>query len=269
MKMRKTAGNLLKSVHLLQAGRYTYRKLTGQLKTLQWRIQHGNELAPDGLPYPPPHLCFPVAANYDPVHFFSTGKTGAAAILSILQKNGRNIDDFERILDFGCGCGRIARHWRSFEELKMYGTDINPKLIEWSRKNLTFGQFSTNGLESALKYADNSFDFVFAVAVFGHFREGLQRHWMKELCRVLMPGGFLLVTIKGKNRIGELTDKEAAEFRSGRFVVIEPERSGANYCLAYHPDSYFRNVLAGQLEILYYEPSGSPDTSQDVYLLRK
>ncbi len=269
MKTRKTAGNLLKSVHLLHAGRYTYRKLIGQLKTLQWRLQHGNELAPDGLPYPPPHLCFPVAANYDPAHFFSTGKTGAAAILKILQKNGRNIDDFERILDFGCGCGRIARHWRSFEELKMYGTDINPKLIEWSRKNLTFGQFSTNRLESSLKYADNSFDFVFAVAVFGHFREELQKHWMKELYRVLKPQGFLLVTIKGKNRIGELTDKEAAKFRSGRFVVIEPECSGANYCLAYHPDSYFRNVLADQLEVLYYEPSGSPDTVQDVYLLRK
>jgi hypothetical protein len=69
--------------------------------------------------------------------------------------------------------------------------------------------------------------------------------------------------------MGELTDKEAAEFRSGKFVVIVSERSGANYCLAYHPDSYFRNVLAGHMKVLYYEPSGSPDSAQDVYLLRK
>lgn len=245
-----------------------YRKLIGQWKNFLWRILHGKELAPDGFPYPPPHLCFPVAANYSPVHFFSTGKKGAAAILNILQKNGRNIEDFKRILDFGCGCGRIARHWQNLEGCKICGTDINPKLIEWSRQNLSFGQFSTNGLESALEYADNNFDFVFAVAVFGHFRGELQKHWMNELCRVLKPGGLLLITIKGKNRIGELTDEEASRFRSGRLVVIEPECSGTNYCLAYHPDSYFRNVLAGDMEVIYYEPSGSPDTAQDVYLLR-
>ena len=268
MDMRNTAGNLLRSIHLLHAGRFVYRKLIGQWKTLHWRILHGDEPAPDGLPYPHPHLCFKVAANYDPVHYFSTGKMGIAAILNILQKSGREIDEFERILDFGCGCGRIARHLQNLAGVEVSGTDINPELIEWSRRNLTFGRFSTNGLESALEYADNSFDFVYAIAVFGHFREDLQKHWMSELRRVLKPGGFLLITVKGKNRIGELKEKEAARFRSGRLVVIEPECSGANYCLVYHPDAYFRNVLAGDMEILYYEPSGSPDTAQDVYLLR-
>ena len=268
MKMRKIAGNLLKSIHLLHAGRYIYRKLIGQWKTLQWRILHGNELAPDGLPYPPPHLCFHVAANYDPVHYFSTGEMGIAAILNILQKSGREIDEFERILDFGCGCGRIARHLQKLEGAEVFGADISPELIEWSRQNLTFAQFSTNGLTSGLEYADNNFDFVYAVAVFGHFREDLQKHWMSELRRVLKPGGFLLITLKGKNRIGELSLKEAARFRSEKLVVIEPESSGSNYCLAYHPDSYFRNVLACDMEVLYYEPSGSPDTMQDVYLLK-
>ncbi|MEN8209846.1 MAG: methyltransferase domain-containing protein, partial [Candidatus Fermentibacteria bacterium] len=160
MKIRKAAGNLLRSVHLLHAGRYAYRKLIGQWKTFHWRIRSGSESAPDGLPYPSPHLCFKVAANYDPVHFFSTGALGTAAILNILQKCGRKIDDFKRILDFGCGCGRIARHLQKLKGVEVFGTDINPELIEWSRQNLTFGKFSTNGLRSALEYADNSFDFV-------------------------------------------------------------------------------------------------------------
>ncbi len=268
MKIRKAAGNLLRSIHLLHAGRYAYRKLIGQWKTLHWRIGHGNELAPDGLPYPHPHLCYKVAANYDPVHYFSTGKAGVTAILNILQKSGRKINEFERILDFGCGCGRIARHLQNLKGVEVFGTDINPELTAWSRQNLTFGKFSTNGLESGLEYPDNSFDLIYAVAVFGHFREDLQKHWMSELQRVLKPGGFLLITVKGKNRIGELTEKEAAEFRSGRLVVIEPECSGANYCLVYHPDTYVRNTLASDMEILYYEPSGSPDTAQDVYLFR-
>lgn len=268
MKLRRAVGNLLKSIHLLHPGRCVYRKITGRWKTFLWYFFHHNSNAPDGLPYPPPHLCFPVAASYSPVHFFSTGRTGAAAILSILQKNGIEISSFKRILDFGCGCGRIARHWQNLEGVEVFGTDINPELIAWSRKNLTSGQFSTNGLESKLEYPDNNFDFVYAIAVFGHFREELQKHWINELRRVLKTNGLLLVTVKGKNRIGELTELEAARFKSGKFVVIEPECSGANYCLAYHPDSYFRNVLAADMEVLYFEASGSPDTAQDVYLLR-
>ncbi|MEN8208604.1 MAG: class I SAM-dependent methyltransferase, partial [Candidatus Fermentibacteria bacterium] len=109
---------------------------------------------------------------------------------------------------------------------------------------------------------------VYAVAVFGHFQEDLQKHWMSELRRVLKPGGFLLITVKGKDRTGELTGEDAAKFMSGKLVVIEPESSGANYCLVYHPDSYFRNNLADGMEVLYYEPSGSPDTVQDVYVLK-
>ena len=106
---------------------------------------------------------------------------------------------------------------------------MNPELTAWSRQNLTFGRFSTNGLESGLEYPDNSFDLIYAVAVFGHFREDLQKHWMSELQRVLKPGGFLLITVKGKNRIGELTEKEAAEFRSGRLVVKFRTPPGAPY----------------------------------------
>lgn len=267
MKIRKIAGSLLNSLHLLHAGRYVYRKLTGRWKDLIWFISHRGEPAPDGLPYPPPHLCFSVAASYDPYHFFSSGEIGAASILDILRKNGKEISGFEAILDFGCGCGRIARHWRNLNKVEIFGTDINPELIKWSRKNLAFTRFSKIGQDSSLDYTDNRFDFIYAVAVFGHFREEFQEYWMNELRRVLKPGGLLLITTKGESRIGELTEKDAERFRSGNIVVIEPECSGANYCLVYHPYSYILNTLAGDMEILYYEPSGSPDTSQDLYLL--
>ncbi len=174
----------------------------------------------------------------------------------------------ERVLDFGCGCGRITRHWQSINGVDIFA-DKDVQLIAWARNNLTFGRFTTHQLKSKLNYPDNYFDFVYSIAVFGHFREEHQKHWMKEIRRVLKTGGYFLVTVKGSNRIGELNKGEATQFNAGELVVIEPDYSGDHYCLAYDPYSYFSRHLATGMMICYFESSGSPDTRQDVYLLQK
>lgn len=266
-KFRKTAGSMLRAVHLIHPGRYLYRKLIGSLKNLTWSIRNRNKKASDNLLFPPPHLCYSVAASYDPHHFFSSGRIGAESIEELLKNNGRQINSFKRILDFGCGCGRILRHWQGTEGAEFFGTDIHPALVKWSSANLGFADFMVNDPKLPLKYLSDSFDLVFAVAVFGHIRKELQAHSINELRRVLKPGGLLLITVKGANRIDELTDKKAKEFKSGELVVVEPESSGSNYCLVYHPHSYVLELTKG-MELIYFEPSGSPDTNQDVYLFR-
>ena len=269
--MRKAAGAFLSAIHLRRPVRHIYRYLLGRSKNLQWRYRNKSKIAPDGLPFPLPDLCYRVAANYNPAHYYSTGSIGASAIMSILKENGTKMESFESVLDFGCGCGRLARHRIFSKSTKLYGTDINKNLVRWSRENIPFVRFLQNDPGSALIYPDNSFDFIYAVAVFGHLREDLQHHWMKELGRVLKPGGYLLVTTKGIDRLGELNEEQAKTFLKGRPVVIEPGFSGTGYCLAYTPESYFRNVLAQLIhaEVIFFRQSGSPDTCQDVYLLRK
>lgn len=269
--MRKAAGNFLNRIHLRRPVRRYYRQFLGGFKDLAWKIRNGRKNAPDGLPYPPPSLCYRAAANYSPIHYWSTGLTGARSIEDILRRNGMGMADFSDVLDFGCGCGRIARHWIRFEHISFHGTDLSKTLSHWCRHNLPFGSFKRNRIESRLEFPSDSMDFIYAVAVFGHMEERLQHYWMKELGRILRPGGILLVTAKGEDRISELNRKQAQIFISGRPVTIEPECSGSSYCLAYQPESYFRSVLAplADGEVIFFERSGSPDTRQDVYLIRK
>jgi SAM-dependent methyltransferase len=126
-----------------------------------------------------------------------------------------------------------------------------------------------NELEPPLDYGASRFDFVYAVSVFTHLDEDLQRAWMDDLLRVLRPGGVLYLTLHGRGRLDELAREQKERFLAGEVVVVEPQRAGTNICSAYHPEPYVRNRLAKELEILDFAPGGAEDTRQDAYLFRK
>ena len=105
----------------------------------------------DGLPVPPPRLRILVAASPDIAWFLEGGRRGAQSIRDILQKNGVPSSPPESMLDFGCGCGRVLRNFAGTGG-EICGSDLNPKLIAWCRKSLSFARFETNGLEPPLAF---------------------------------------------------------------------------------------------------------------------
>jgi hypothetical protein len=65
--------------------------------------------AADGLPMPSAHLVYLVTGQFDCEAFFKNGVVGAQCIQDVLRKNGLDFAKFGKILDFGCGCGRVMR----------------------------------------------------------------------------------------------------------------------------------------------------------------
>lgn len=226
--------------------------------------------APDGLPLPPPRLVFLVAGHHDLAQFYAAGEFHASYIRKFLRANGCDLGTFSSILDFGCGCGRVIRHWRDLSGALIRGTDMNPALVRWCRNALPFADFQRNGLASPLPYEPNGLDFIYAISVFTHLPEKLQEFWMGELARVLRPGGMLLITTKGAARLKPLDDAERRRFEAGDVVVKWARYAGSNWCAAFHPEAYVRRVLAREFEVLDFVPADpGGEMSQDVSLLRK
>ena len=173
------------------------------------------------------------------------------------------------MLDFGCGCGRVARWWSAYRG-EFAGSDLSAPAVAWCRRNLPFGRFEQNGLEPPLAFADESFDLVYALSVFTHLTAELQLAWRDELRRVLRPGGRLLVTTHGTSYTPRLDAGERDRFERGELVVRWSDLPGTNLCSAYHPEPYLRDTFADGFASVELEPEGARgNPTQDLVLLRK
>ena len=223
-----------------------------------------------GLPVPPGSLIHLVANTEDVAWFLETGALAARSIREVLAECNVAPETFESILDFGCGVGRVMRHWSDVRGPRFHGTDYNPRLIDWCRSHLPFARFEINELDKPLSYSDRSFDFIYCLSVFTHLNQTLETFWMKELSRLLNPGGYLLITAHGDHYLSRLSPDEQAAYREGNVVVQKATRAGSNDCATFHPESYVRGTLANGLEVVRMVPEGAlGNPRQDLYLLKK
>lgn len=230
----------------------------------------------DGFALPPPEFIGLTSGIYDVPGlykgFIESGARDAEAIRDIVRTNGPGVRRLGALLDFGCGCGRVVRHWAKLPETRVQGCDFNPYMIDWCRKALPFAGFTLNGVAPPLEYADEAFDLVYAVSVFTHLPEPLQLPWLRELARVVRPGGRLLLSLNGVQQAEALLDREQRErFDAGDLAVIWADRAGTNACTVFHPGPYRRDTFApaAGLEVLAERPDAICNAGQDLLLLRR
>ena len=269
--MRQRAAHALQRAGLLGAAARAHELLTAaRWYTRRWRARQYRTSLPDGLPVPPMRLIIRVAGWGDLGWFFESGQRGAECIRGVLEKNGIAFAGLRTILDFGCGCGRVLRHWAGVRTATVYGSDYNAALIRWCRRHLTFARFETNDLAPPLRFGDATFDLIYAFSVFTHLPEALQIQWMAELRRVLRPGGYLIISTHGERYVRALSPEQRAAFAAGRLVVQYAAAAGTNVCGAYDPPAYVRAHLARGFDVIDYVPEGAQgNPSQDLYLMQK
>jgi 2-polyprenyl-3-methyl-5-hydroxy-6-metoxy-1,4-benzoquinol methylase len=104
-----------------------------------------------------------------------------------------------RVLDFGCGWGRISRFFfKDIESENFYGVDVDSEMISLCKSSMPCGTYSTVSPEPPMAFDNNSLDVIFAYSVFSHLAEPVALAWIKEFTRVLKPNGILLATTQGR-----------------------------------------------------------------------
>lgn len=120
----------------------------------------------------------------------------------------------EAVLDVGCGVGRVALPLTGYLSPagRYDGFDIMRPLVGWCRRVITprFPNFRFRhadifnreynprgklpGRDFRFPYPDGSFDVVFLTSVFTHLMPPDAAHYLREIGRVLRPGGRCLAT---------------------------------------------------------------------------
>ncbi|MGW8317132.1 MAG: class I SAM-dependent methyltransferase [Bacteroidales bacterium] len=173
-----------------------------------------------------------------------------------------------RILDVGCGMGRVAVPLTAYldEKGSYEGFDIVPSAIHWCRKRISsrYSQFRFTHIDLkndlynlrtdreakdfVFPYGDGEFDLVFLTSVFTHMLLEDVRNYLLQIRRVLKPRGACFATFFLMNR-----DTEEQLRRSGKAMfttrrehhyLFHPRVKEAN--VAYDEKFLFEQLVADQ-----------------------
>jgi len=140
----------------------------------------------------------------------------------------------ERVLDVGCGIGYYVFELATRHGCEAYGVDLDAHDIALARR--IAGALPAPGAHFAvddgrdLEYPTNSFDAVLLCEVIEHVREDVAL--LRELHRVLVPGGRLLITTPRCDQVVEYDHpKMTLEFPGlcGKQTAEEGEREASGH----------------------------------------
>lgn len=123
--------------------------------------------------------------------FFASGRHHAAHVLNVI---GRLIAPGfapERILDFGCGVGRVLVAFAASAK-EVVGVDISPSMLVEARRNCDahgLGNVTLVSSDDTLSAVEGSFDLVHSCIVLQHIEVSRGRELFTQLVRKVRPGG--------------------------------------------------------------------------------
>jgi hypothetical protein len=166
------------------------------------------------LPLPDSPRLLRTTGNDNVTNFRLTGLSTAVKLKQTVESLQRDFASIAAILDWGCGCGRIARFcpdWPGFA-----GVDIDADNAAWCRDHLPPGRHEPIPLFPPTTLPERRFDLIFGISVMTHLAEDVQQQWLAELHRVSAPYAVVLLTTLGEHAASR-AGFEVADFE--RFVA--------------------------------------------------
>ena len=190
--------------------------------------------------------------------YVDSGKEHLDQMLAIAPLPGAVGDRSQRILDFGCGGGRMLRHllpWVDHSEI--WGMDISARHINWLKTQLSPPfHFATNTTIPHLPFSDGYFDYIYCGSLFTHI-EDLAESWFLEVARIIRPGGTFYCTLHDEHAaevvvklgiaLADTIDHDPTQVRGIAVIGRDSESS-----VFYH-STYLRNLFSTMFEIVRVE----------------
>ena len=198
----------------------------------------------------------------------AVGRDSRTTILQLLDDAGFAFAD-TRVLDFGCGSGKVMRHFLPEAEVcDLWGCDIDTRSVDWINAELDPPLHAfANGELPPLDQPSASFDLVWSVSVFTHLTDQWAG-WLAELHRVLRPGGLAIISFLGGAMYKEWTGEDWAPDRIGMTVLDHGQDWELGGPTVFHSPWWLREHWGRAFEIVQMR-EGSAPREHGLVLLRR
>lgn len=226
------------------------------------------------LPVPPSHLISRVAGNEGSSFYFVTGIQNYKDFWKAVCKHG-NPNSIKTMLDWGCGSGRMIGFFLKFSGIpRVFGCDIDAEAIAWCQEHLKSAEFNVIPPYPPTVYADRMFDLIISFSVFTHLSRDVQSSWLREMQRILSPGGLFIASVHGEFATAfNFQDKSVKDvLKNGIHEVADERLDGVA------PEGYYRGVFQSKeytlrefgkfFEIVEYKEQGGSNY-QDLVVMRR
>ena len=243
----------------------------------------------------------------DAIQANTTGQSGVSTLkdafifyqdcIETFKNLNSQIEPQHRLLDFGTGWGRIARFFlRELPIENIYGIDVMEEFVQICARTFRSDNFLVTAPFPPTHLHTEQFNFIVGYSVFSHLSEEACASWMKEFNRLLVPGGIVALTTRGRpffdyceslqgkghtgywGALSEMFDdfeRERTRYDRGEFVHSNREGvSGGGamkagfYGETFIPEKYARSAYADLfvLEKFLFDPMRQP---QPIMFFRK
>ena len=241
---------------------YYFHRLISSPKNILFRRQ-----SPD-FPLPPPRLAFESYGHTSWHEYEEMGQAHADIIAGLIRE--RLGDEPVRVLEWGCGAGRILRHVAQQPGWTALGVDVDPEPVQWCHQHLPSVQVKISEFEPPLPFESASVDAIYHYSVWTHLSSDIIESWVEEFARVLRPGGVMIATTHGEAYLPMLMPDERALFEQGQIVSRGQVVEGRKYFLTFHPAVAIKKLLGKYFSDIEYRPASPGDIiPQDIWLVTR
>jgi SAM-dependent methyltransferase len=134
--------------------------------------------------------------------FFESGRRSVKQLLTLLDEYVPTDRPLRRVMDFGCGPGRLALAFAQVAEDQVLGVDVSPGMLELTKRNAAQSELSNVQARHTddLGQDDIDFDLVHSENVFQHIRPDLGEPLIRSLLRRVGPVGRVALNVATQPR---------------------------------------------------------------------
>ena len=237
------------------------------------------EIDDAGVRIPPAWLIQAFTGASDTIDHIESGKRSADFYVDLYNQFCGDYINVDRVLDFGCGCGRVLSRMPSSGSTRYFGVDLHEKALQWLREAMPEGTFSVGSAMPPVDIGVQDFDLIYAVSVLTHLPQEQEGAWLDEWHRLLKVGGHLIATFRAEDWVEQITierqkmaihnawsEMDGFCYQKHRYWEgIFPEF----YAGTYQTIDYVRSNWGKRFEILTIVPAADSPNQQNTAVMRK